>query len=83
MHYQTSGNNIDKPYIIILTRCNRKALVYSDLDTFISNNIPNITIETINIMFMNNKTVTIQKLKSGDVIITFKEEVTEYKKENN
>ncbi len=80
---QTSGNNVGEPYIIILARYNREALIYPDLDTLTSNNISNITIETINITLTNNETIAIQRLKNGDIVITFKKEVTEYKKKDN
>ncbi len=72
-----------EPYMVIPTRYNREALVYPDLDTLISNNIPNATVEAINITFTSSETVAIQRLKSSDIVITFKEEVIEYKKGDN
>ncbi len=83
-YYQTSASDIDKLYMIIPARYNQEILVHPNLDTILpSNNISDKTIETINRMFRNNETITIQKLKSGDIVITFKEEIMKYKKEND
>ncbi len=81
MYRQTSASDTGEPYIVILARYNRKTLVYLDLDTTLpSNNILGETVEAINRTFWNNEVVVIWRLKSGDIVITFKEEMTEYKK---
>ncbi len=82
-HRQIPDNDTGELYIVILARYNREAFIYPDLDTFISNNISNTTIKTINKAFISNEVVAIWRLKSSNIIITFKEEITEYKKGDN
>ncbi len=82
-HHQAPGNDTSEPHIVILARCNREALMHPDPDTLTSNNTPNTTIETINKTLTSNKAMAIQRLKSNDIVITFKKEATEYKKRNN
>ncbi len=67
--------------MVISARYNRETLVYPDLDTTLpSNSISGETVEIINRTFWSNEAVVVRRLKSGDIVITFKEEAMEYKK---
>ncbi len=81
MHCQISVNNINKSYIVISIRYNQETFIYPDPDTTLpSNNISDETVKIINRIFWNNEVVAIWRLKNGDIVITFKEEMIEYKK---
>ncbi len=72
---------MDEPYMIILIKYNWETFIYPDLNiTLPSNNISDETVETINRTFQNNEVVTIWRLKNDNIVITFKEEMMEYKK---
>ncbi len=59
IYHQISGNDVDELYMVIPARYNREALVYPDLDSFISNNISSVIVEVINITFISSKAVII------------------------
>ncbi len=79
-HHQAAASNTDKPYIVIPARCNQETLVHPNPDSLPSNNTSDETIETINRTLQNSEVVAVQRLKNGDIVITFKKEMTEYKK---
>ncbi len=70
--------------MVIPARYNRKTLVYPDSDTTLpSNSISGETVEAINKIFQNSEIVVVRRLKSSDIVITFKEKAMEYKKEDD
>ncbi len=84
VYRQVPASGTGEPCMVIPARYNRETLVYPDPDTILpSNSISDETVEAINRAFWNSETITIRRLKNGDIVITFKEEVTEYKKEND
>ncbi len=83
-HRQVPTGSTGEQHMVIPARCNRETLIHPDLDTTLpSNNIPDETIEAINRMLQSSETVAIQRLKNGNIVITFKEKAMEYKKGDN
>ncbi len=83
MYCQVFVSNINKPYMVIPTRYNQETFIYPNPDVLPSNSISDETIETINKILQNSEVITIQRLKNGDIVITFKEKVIKYKKGND
>ncbi len=82
-HHQLPDSGTDKPHLVIPTRHNREVLVYPNPDILPASSIPSETIDIINRTLQNSKAIMIRRLKSGSMMVTFKEGATEYKKGEN
>ncbi len=82
-HRQLPDGGAGEPRLVIPARHNREALVHPDPDTLPASSTPNETVDAINRTLQNSKAVVIRRLKSGSVVVTFKEGATEYKKGEN